>query len=140
MVDAKNKATFPGLYTSLGKIAAFIRDASKQAGFDSATSYQIELAVDEAVTNIIEHAYGGENEGDIECAYHIDRKGLTIYLRDNGQPFQPENIATPDISAPIENRNNHGLGLFMIRELMDQVFFEFNQKTGNCLKLVKHKD
>ncbi len=140
MIDAMNKVTFPGYYTSLVKIAEFIRKASEEAGFDSATSYHIELAIDEAVTNIIEHAYGGEGVGDIECMYSVDKKGLTIKLQDHGQPFLPHDVATPDIKAPLKKRDNHGLGLFLIKQLMDEVSFCFDEIDGNTLVLVKFKE
>ncbi len=140
MMDAANKVTFPGYYTSLVKIAEFIRTASQEAGFDSATSYHIELAIDEAVTNIIEHAYGGEGVGEIECMYQVDHQGLTIQIRDHGQPFLPHAVATPNITAPLKKRDNHGLGLFLIKQLMDEVSFDFEPTVGNTLTLVKHKE
>jgi serine/threonine-protein kinase RsbW len=140
MCAVKNKATFPGYYSSLVKIAELVREASEKAGFDSATTYNIELAVDEAVTNIIEHAYGDEGIGDVELEYLIDETGLTIDLRDHGQPFFPEEVETPDIQAPLEKRENHGLGIFLIRQIMDEVHYRFDEAKGNRLTLIKHRD
>ena len=138
MGDSKNKAIYPGVYTSLIKIAEFARKVSQEAGFDSATTYHIELALDEAVTNVIEHAYGGESTGTIELKYKIDPKRLTIQIIDHGQPFHPEDVEEPDIHAPLEERENHGLGLFLMRSLMDEVHFDFNETNGNKLTLVKY--
>lgn len=135
-----NKEIFSGYYKNLAKIAEFIGKASREAGFDDATIYKVKTAVDEACTNIIEHSYGGEGIGNIECAYRIDSKGLTIILRDCGQTFNPDDIEDPDLKAPLSERKNHGLGLYFIRELMDEVGFEFNKKLGNKLTLVKHKE
>lgn len=140
MGNARSKAIFPGYYTSLVKIAEFVRKGTQTAGFDSATSYHIELALDEAVTNVIEHAYGGEGIGDIEIDYHINSKRLTIQIIDHGQPFIPEQVDKPDIHAPLAKRENHGLGLFLIKSLMDEVHFEFDEEAGNKLVLVKYKE
>ena len=137
---AEGKATFPGYYASLADVAAFIREAAYQAGFDNATIYNIELALDEAVTNIIEHAYGAEGVGEIELAYRTDEAGLTITIQDYGQPFDPEAVQIPDIHASLQERENHGLGVFLIRRLMDEVHFSFSQTRGNSLVLVKYKD
>jgi serine/threonine-protein kinase RsbW len=140
MVDEKNEATFPGNYSSLVKIAEFIREAAHEAGFDDAVTYHIELAIDEAVTNIIEHAYGAEGIGDIEIDYVLNDAGLVIHLRDHGQPFQLDKVKSPDIKAPLSKRENHGLGVFIIHKLMDEVHYDFNQIRGNTVTLVKFKD
>jgi serine/threonine-protein kinase RsbW len=140
MSEIVNSAIFAGYYKNLAKIAEFIRQAAQDAGFDSATIYQIELAVDEACSNIIEHAYGGEGLGDIECSYEISPRSLTIKLKDYGKPFKPETIEEPDLKAPLYRRANHGLGLHFIRELIDEVSFDFDQKSGNILTLVKYRN
>ena len=139
MSEIVNSAIFAGYYKNLAKIAEFIQQAAQDAGFDSATIYQIELAVDEASSNIIEHAYGGEGIGNIECSYEISPSSLTIKLKDYGKPFDPKEIEEPDLNAPLYKRGNHGLGLFFIRELIDEVTFHFDQENGNTLTLVKYR-
>jgi serine/threonine-protein kinase RsbW len=98
------------------------------------------MAVDEACTNIIEHAYGGEGRGDIECTCQIDSDGLTVRLCDHGRPFDPSSVPEPDINAGLEERREGGLGLFLIRKLMDEVHFEFTPESGNVLTMVKWKE
>ncbi|MCA1953723.1 MAG: ATP-binding protein [Anaerolinea sp.] len=128
---------FPGDYASLAEIATFVRQVSIAAGFDSNTVYQIETAVDEACSNIIEHAYGGEHRGDIECQCEITAHSLTITLKDHGKPFRPDKIAAPDLKAPLKKRQAHGLGLYFMRQWMDEVHFEFMDGV-NVLTLIKH--
>jgi serine/threonine-protein kinase RsbW len=114
-----------------------IHDAAFSAGLDEQSCYQVETAVDEACTNIIEHAYGGENRGAIviEC---ISSTGiLTVKLRDNGKAFDPDQINTPKLDTCLEERPDRGLGLFFIRRWMDSVHFEFSEKHGNQLTMVK---
>jgi serine/threonine-protein kinase RsbW len=131
---------FPGRFDSLAKISAFVVRAAKAAGLGSAAVYAVEMAVDEACTNIIEHAYGGEGLGDIECTCRVDTYGLTVALRDRGHPFDPSGVSEPDINASLEERKEGGLGLYLMRKLMDEVHFEFDPDCGNVLTMVKRKE
>ena len=132
--------TIPGRYENLVKLADFVRQIAQDAGLDNFAVYSVETAVEEACTNIIEHAYGGEGKGNIECACAIDELGLTIQLRDKGKPFNPEIVKDPDTKAPLYKRESHGLGLFMMRKWMDDVRFEFNGESGNILTMVKYRE
>ena len=129
---------FPGSYASLHPIREFVVKAARQAGFDEAGVYSVELAVDEACSNIIEHAYGGESKGDIRCTYQISAESLTIILKDRGKRFNPETVPDPDFSAQLENLKAGGAGLFLMRRMMDEVTFEFNE-NGNILTMVKYR-
>lgn len=130
---------FPGRYESLEKIAEFVKNEAASTGLDRSQIFAVETAVDEACSNIIEHAYGGEGIGDIQCTCFSDRKGLTIILEDFGQPFDPSEIPEPDLKAPLKNRKSHGLGYYMMRQWMDEVKFEFLENR-NRLIMVKRKD
>jgi serine/threonine-protein kinase RsbW len=132
--------TLPGRYENLVKIAEFVRQASVEAGLDSFAVYSVETAVEEACSNIIEHAYGGEDRGSIECSCSSDDNGLTIRLCDTGKPFKPETVRDPDVRAPLKKRPSHGLGLFIMRKWMDNVQFEYKPDVGNILTMVKHKE
>jgi serine/threonine-protein kinase RsbW len=131
--------TFPGRYTSLAGISEFIAKAAKDAGFKSKDIYAVKLAVDEACTNIIEHAYGGESEQQIECSCCSDSEGLTIKLRDWGAAFDPHKVPTPDFNVPLEELESRGAGLFFMRELMDEIKFKFDS-SGNLLVMKKKKN
>jgi anti-sigma regulatory factor (Ser/Thr protein kinase) len=132
--------TFPGRYESLAKIAKFVTQAAVQAGLNETAIFAVQMSVDEACSNIIEHAYGGENIGDIDCTCKIDSQGLTVILHDWGAPFDPEKVPEPDLTSPLEKRKEGGLGLFFIRKLMDEVHFEFSAEKGNTLTMVKRKE
>jgi serine/threonine-protein kinase RsbW len=131
---------FPAQYESLAAIGQFIAAATEQAGFDACTAYQIQLAVDEACSNIIEHAYGGEGADVIECTYRIRREEFIVVLRDYGRPFEPETVPKPNLSANIEERPGGGLGLYLIRQIMDEVNFDFESGAGNVLTMVKRRN
>lgn len=138
-------AIFPAQYVSLDKLRGFVAREAEACGFDAKAVYQIQLAVDEAFTNIIEHAYGGECQEDIGCTCQSGDECLTITLQDCGQAFNPKEVAEPDLESNIVNRKVGGLGLYLIKQLMDEVYFTLIPKPGqagkcNVLTMVKRKE
>jgi len=135
----------PALFQSLDQVRDFAGRAAQVCGLIPSDIYSVQLAVDEAFSNIIEHAYGGECEKTILCTCKIDADGLTTILRDCGQPFDPAQIPDPNIKAELQDRELGGLGLYFIHQLMDEVDFQFLPPEGsdpgcNILKMVKHKE
>ena len=131
--------TFPGNYKSLSKISDFIIALADDAGFSPSEVYAIQTAVDEACSNIIDHAYEGEDIGDIKITVTDNHTKLQIVLQDKGNPFEPDEVPEPDITSPLEIRKERGLGVFFMRQLMDVVSFEFSHPEGNTLILEKNK-
>ncbi len=129
---------FPGRYDSLAKIAELVHKATQEFGLDPLSSYGVETAVDEACSNIIEHAYGGEGKGEIEFNYRIEGDSLIITLRDNGKGFNPNKIRKPKINVPLKNRQKTGLGLYFMHQWMDEVQFDVINKA-NVLTMIKRK-
>jgi serine/threonine-protein kinase RsbW len=138
-MDAERKLTFPGRFDSLAAISDFVRRAAEAAGLDERAVYAVQLAVDEASTNVIEHSYGGEGRGQIEISCGINTDGLTVTLRDHGPRFDPERVPSPNLHDSLEERDGRGLGLFLMRQLMDEVRFDFASDAGNILTMVKRK-
>lgn len=137
--ETKKTRSFRANYKNLAIIGQFIIDQASLAGFSSSDVYAIQTAVDEACSNIIDHAYGGENIGDIQITVQEYNNKLKIILIDQGDPFEPDDIPEPDITSPLEIRKERGLGVYFMRKLMDKVLFEFSQSKGNILTLVKYK-
>lgn len=140
LMNASQSRRFPGQFESLAAISEFVTRAAEATGLDARAVFAVQLAVDEACSNIIEHAYRGERQGSIECTCHVSDAELRVVLRDHGRPFNPESVPEPNVHACIEDRTGGGLGLFLIRQLMDEVHFELTPNTGNVLTMVKHKE
>lgn len=130
-------AIFPGRYENLEKICSLVSAQAIKAGFDDTAVYAIQTAVDEACSNIIEHAYGGEDRGDIDVKISFVNKCLTVKLTDHGKPFDPDNVPEPNISGNLKDRLSHGLGIYFMRKLMDEVRFDFSTDLGNVVTMVK---
>ncbi|MGC9398610.1 MAG: ATP-binding protein [Anaerolineae bacterium] len=134
------RVTFAALFENLATIDALAAEAAAAAGLGAQARHGVEMAVDEACANIIEHAYGGESpDAVIEYAHEIQKDRLVITLRDYGKPFDPACVPEPDLSSDIEERDVGGLGLYFMCHLMDEVTFHFSPENGNVLMMVKYK-
>ena len=137
--------TVPGRYNEIKRICEFVAAGAAEAGFDDNTIFHLELCCDEASTNIIEHAYGREDAGNIVISYEVADDEFTIVLRDNGQAFDPANVPPPPAvsrdAIPLDELATQmrigGLGLHFIRNLMDEVTYTADGRHGNRLVMVK---
>jgi anti-sigma regulatory factor (Ser/Thr protein kinase) len=142
---APQSTSYPARFSQLDRVRDFVGQVADAGGLNPEAIYQVQLAVDEAFTNIVEHAYGGECDKEIVCTCQILANGLSITLRDCGQTFDPTRVPEPDLEADLEERQIGGLGLFFIRQLMDEVEFAFASETEtgqecNIIKMIKYKE
>jgi anti-sigma regulatory factor (Ser/Thr protein kinase) len=133
-------AVFPGHLDSLGEIVDFVTSAAEAAGFEARDVQAVQLAVDEACSNIIEHAYGDECCGNIECTCCVDGDSLITTLTDRGAPFDLDAVPEPDLEAALDERTEGGLGVFIMRRLMDEIHHVFSPDSGNVLTLIKRRE
>jgi serine/threonine-protein kinase RsbW len=115
----------------------FVTQSAKAAGFDEQALYQIQVAVDEACANVVEHAYRDVDPGDMEISCCLDEQTFVIRVRDWGASFDPDEVEDPDVDAPLEERSLGGLGVFLIKQFMEQVQFSFDAERGNELVMTK---
>lgn len=124
---------------NLAQIAEFIDQCGTRLNLTEREKYAVQLAVDEAATNIILHAYGPDRSGPITVMCGQFDDDLVVTLHDVGRPFNPDTVPVPDVHAPLENRVEGGLGLYFMRQLMDDVQFEFDPEAGNTLTMIRHR-
>lgn len=120
----------------------YIAQVAKEVGFGEHALYQIELAIDEACANVVEHAYPGEEGGEMEISCYLESssglgRAFVIRVRDWGTGFDPGAVENPNVEAPLEDRGLGGLGLFLVKQVMDQVKFRFDPQRGNELLMFK---
>lgn len=130
---------FPGQFSSLEKISHFVVKAAQDAGLDEKAVYGVQLAVDEAATNIIEHGYGGEGLGEIQITCEILLDGLKIEIIDRGRFFDMGSVSDPVTNSPLEDVRPRGLGVYFMRRMMDDVRLESSKRSGNRLVMFKRK-
>lgn len=125
--------TVPAQLDSLALVSEFVNAATYHAKMSEREAWQVQLAVDEAATNIIQHAYTGISTGNIDLAWAIDAGELIFTLSDQGQPFDPTQVPSPDIHSPLEDRQAGGLGIYLMHKLMDEVTFSFSDQCNTLI-------
>ena len=130
----------PSSLESLGKISDFVVTAARAAGLDDHGVWEVQLAADEAATNIILHAYGDHNlHGPVTIETSLKGNEFVVCLRDEGAPFDPSTVPAPDLTSPVEERATGGLGIYLMRTLMDRVEFRFDPEGFNVLTMAKQQ-
>lgn len=119
----------PATLESLRHFMQFVSEFAVAQGFSQARIREIELATEEAIMNILTHAYPADSRGEIEVQCEsLGDSGLTIRIVDTGIPFNPLSFTDPDLTTPITERSPGGLGVFLIRKMMDEIRYH---RSGN---------
>ena len=113
----------------------WLSDHARASGFSDREVRDLALVVSEACANVIEHAYRGEPNHPIDLHLTIDETKLLLLVHDLGVPFNVGDYRPPDLDAPQEG----GYGVFIIRNLMDEVEYDVSDGTGTTLRLVKYR-
>jgi len=104
-------------------------------GLSESTTEDIKLAVDEACSNVIKHAYGGDTHQSILVKYRMTKKGFEVLIEDNGIKVQPESIE----GRSLNDIRPGGLGVHLIKRAFDFYQFDQRKRRGNRLRLVSFK-
>lgn len=129
----------PGETDYLIQIRSFISTIASEVGLTEDELYKIEMAVDEACTNVIEHAYEGEEETKpIQICLEATTSRLMISVKDYGKKFNLSPIKPPDLSKFITEKRNGGLGLFLLQSLMDEIDYRSDPRGYNELTMTKY--
>jgi serine/threonine-protein kinase RsbW len=131
--------TFPAKFEFLDEIREFVAQVARAGGFTDKVIYSLQLAADEAASNIIEHAYEGISNGNLDITCTMQGDSLIITMRDTGKPFDPSKVKQPNLKADLSDRQIGGLGVYLMRKLMDDVSYVSNSKTGNLLTMTKRR-
>ncbi len=123
----------------LDEIREFVAGVARQGGFNDKEIYSLQLAADEAASNIIEHAYEGINDGLIRITCDMQGNEIVITMHDDGKSFNPSNVKQPNLKANLSERQIGGLGLYLMRKLMDKVQYESTPGEGNLLTMRKRR-
>lgn len=120
-------------------VREFVSDAARQFGFSDEDVSKIALAVDEACTNIIKHAYRYDPNRHITIAVHGEDAAFQVVITDTGLQFHPEAVHSPDMREYMQNYRRGGLGIYLMKSLMDKV--EYNMEPGkpNEVRLTKYR-
>jgi len=130
---------FSAQFSYLDEIREFVGTIARDNGFTDKEIYNIQLAADEAASNIIEHAYEGVKDGVLDVSCGVKGDIITIIMVDYGESFDPAAVPLPDLKADLSERKIGGLGIFLMRKLMDEVHYETRKDKSNVLTMTKRK-
>lgn len=135
----KVTVSLPGDLNYLDIARSFVADVAAKVGLTDAEIHDLQLVVTEAITNIIEHAYVGQDSGNgVEVAIEREGQCFVVAITDRGQnKFQPDQHPNPDMAQYLTQCRVGGLGLFLMRKLMDEVEFK-SDESSNTVRLIKH--
>lgn len=136
---AKKKYTFE-LKSSLGELDNLclnLETLGEKIGLSKKLIFEINLALDELFTNIISYGFSDEEEHTIKVTITPQKRKICLSIEDDGIPFNPIEFETPDVACSVENCKIGGLGIHIMRKLMDDICY---QRCGdkNVLTLKKN--
>lgn len=130
--------TLPAAPSSIRRSRALVERVSEAAGASDALLFALKLAVDEAVSNVVEHAYKGREDGTFTVRIEADDDRFRIEITDTGPCFDPTAAPAPDLDADWNERTVGGLGLHFVRQVVDDLSYS-SDETGNHLVLIKKR-
>lgn len=127
----------PSSTENLALIREFVTTVGAQAGLSEQDIAKLELAVDEACANVIEHAYGHDASKEVTISANFDGETITFEIIDTGKGFDPSQIKQEELETLIAKRKDGGLGMRLIKTLMDEVQYEIVPGLKNELRMTK---
>ena len=118
------------------KLNSFVKQVMERLQVEKSLAKELQLAMEEAVVNVIEYAYPTEKNGEITIKMMSDGSFLKIMIIDSGVFFDPTTKTKTDIEIPVQDRQIGGLGILLVRELMDSINYE-REDGKNILTLSK---
>lgn len=137
-INIRKRISVKSSTDNLVKIREFVKSVAKKVGINEDTTSKIILATDEACTNVIKHAYKYSKSKSISVNVSYIPKKFTVSIIDSGEHFNPNSIPEPDLKKYYEERRVGGLGMFLMKKLMDEVKYSHPNAQKNKVTLVKY--
>ena len=135
----KQTYDFPADTAILEVIGKLVTDAGSNAGFDDIEIGDIQLALDEVCTNTIIHGLKNDPSKTFQMVLEFDPGVIEIQIHESGEPFDPLDLDDPKLENIMEEQSAGGLGLYFLRELMDEADFRIGRDGLKTWRIVKRK-
>mgnify|MGYP002526475617 FL=1 len=116
--------TLPNDVQATTELGMFVDEVCENVGFDMSTTFKLNLAIEEAVVNVMSYAYPAGTKGDVDIDAEADDEQLKFVISDSGTPFDPTQKGEVDTTLSAEERGIGGLGIHLIRQIMDTINYE----------------
>jgi serine/threonine-protein kinase RsbW len=137
VIERKFLLQVPSSTENLAIVREFLNSVGRQAGMNDDEVAKVQLAVDEACSNVIEHAYGHDSSKEVMVRVSFDHEMLRIEVVDTGKGFDPSSIPRQELEQLVAQRKTGGLGVRLIQKLMDEVHYEVGPGKKNQIRMVK---
>ena len=135
-MTSKHSLTLPNDIETIPQLNEFIDTVAEEIGLDMSLTMSLNLAIEEAVVNVMEYAYPEGEQGNVDIEVSADERWLTFIISDNGIPFDPTTQEDADTTLSADERPIGGLGIFLVRQLMDSINYQ-RENGKNILTLSK---
>ena len=130
------RLVLPNDIETIPQLNEFIDSVAEEVGLDMSLTMSLNLAIEEAVVNVMEYAYPEGQQGDVEIEVTAEQQWMTFVITDTGIAFDPTKKEDADTTLSAEERPIGGLGIFMVRQLMDVIDYK-REGNKNVLTLQK---
>jgi anti-sigma regulatory factor (Ser/Thr protein kinase) len=135
--ELNQSITLPNDIAAVPQLTSFVDNVCSRLNIDGSTVMQMNLALEEAVVNVMNYAYPKGTKGDVDIRALCDGAQMKFVLIDSGTPFDPTKHQTPDVQLSADKRAIGGLGIFLVTQIMDNVSYE-RRNEKNILTLCKN--
>jgi sigma-B regulation protein RsbU (phosphoserine phosphatase) len=135
-IQLQRSITLTNDVQAVPELAAFVDEVCEAIGLDMTTTMQINLALEEAVVNVMNYAYPVGVKGDVTIEAQVIDNHLKLTISDSGKAFDPTARGEVDITLPADERGIGGLGIHLVRHLMDSINY-VRENGKNILTLIK---
>jgi anti-sigma regulatory factor (Ser/Thr protein kinase) len=118
----------------VARLVDAVENFGSHAGLSSDLTYRLTLSLDEIVSNVIRHGYSDTNDHVVEVRLSVHDGVVTSVIEDDGHPYDPRESPEPDLSMPVEERGPGGLGIFLVRQMMDSI--DYARRDGRNILTV----
>jgi serine/threonine-protein kinase RsbW len=132
----ERQTSVPSDAAQLPALSRFLQDFWTDFNLPAAAALTFELALEEMFMNVVMHGSDAAQENRVEVSLTLADGGVTLTIEDDGAPFDPLSLPAPDVSASLEGRRVGGLGVFLVRQVMDSVSYR-RRGTVNQLRMTK---
>lgn len=133
MARSVHTFSIPSSTRYLEDVRRFVEAHAAEANLPEDSVEKFKIAVDEACTNVIKHAYGGDEHHRVDLAIIVEADQFTVRIRDNGRPFNRSNYEEPNLLELTKRRRGGGLGVHIMRRLMDHVEYRTRGSINEVL-------
>ncbi len=138
MERTEKQIILPNDVAEVPRLASFVDEVCEDAGLGMGAAMQVNLAVEEAVVNVMNYAYPKGTKGTVEIAAVVDDCSLVFVVTDSGTPFDPTAKGEADTTLNAEERPIGGLGIHLVRQIMDGLEYERTTDGRNVLTMRKN--